>query len=664
MTSFRLLLTHYSLRYFMDVTRILCIALITLISCTVCAETVKPVWKEHPYLFIERSEAPGVKAKAERLDWAQHSLDALKQRADEWLRRKIEIPPSTGRHSATYVCPECMEPLKTLSPTEHQCPKCSNVYSGLPYDARLYGAQHDGLAAAARDLGLAALFFDNKAYARKGLRILLAYADIYDSLPLLDIRSGQSASAAKIHDQTLNEAIWLIDIAWAYDLVLGAGVGTPDERAKVEGLLRKSAATVERYNPLKSNWQTWHNAGLISVALCLQDEALLDKVLNGDGGFYYQMKNSVLSDGAWYEGSWSYHSYTLSAMVRIAEAAWHSGIDLYKAPELKKMFEAPFKCLMPNRKAPATNDGMEQGPSTMHCEIAAGRYGDPIFEDYIARLTKRGGYEALFVGLENPKRHPNALSSAVMDASGLALLRRGEQFVSLDFGPHGGGHGHLDKLAVNLFALGQTVAPDPGRGWPYNLPIHRDWYKKTLSHNTVVDETPQKECEGKLEAHDFAGDYHTATASVDTAYDGVTLRRTVALGDTWLLDIYEVESEAEHTYDWVWHGRGEFATDLPNSPAEISFSQPSYKYLSNLRKGDGSRDWRATWTLDGGTVHGLFRGTAGREVILCDAPDNPRTNTLHSIILRDRAKRSVFVSLFSTKPMEWKDLPAELRNKL
>ncbi len=422
------------------------------------------------------------------------------------------------------------------------------------------------------------------------------------------------------------------------------------------------AATVERYKAGKSNWQTWHNAGLISVALCLRDEKLLDKVLNGDGGFYYQMENSVLSDGAWYEGSWSYHAYTLSAMVKIAEAAWHSGIDLYKTPELKKMFEAPFKCLMPNGKSPATNDGMEQGPSTMHCEIAAGRYGDPIFEDFIAKLSKRAGYEALFVGLENPKRHPNALSSAVMDASGLAFLRRGGQFVSLDFGPHGGGHGHRDKLAVNYFTFGRTVAPDPGRGWPYNLPIHREWYKMTLSHNTVVvDETPQKECEGKLESKDFTGDYHTATASVDTAYDGVTLRRTVALSDNWLLDIYEVESDVEHTYDWVWHGRGDFATGLANAPADMQFTQPSYSFLSNLRKGDGSKDWRATWKLEGGTVHGLFRGASDRDVILCDAPDNPRTDILHSIILRDKANKSVFVSLFSTKPMGWKDLPTELQ---
>ena len=79
-----------------------------------------------------------------------------------------------------------------------------------------------------------------------------------------------------------------------------------------------------------------------------------------------------------------------------------------------------------------------------------------------------------------------------------------------------------------------------------------------------------------------------------------------------------------------------------------------------VRNGDGSSDWHATWTLPGGKVYGLFKGSSGRKAILCDAPDNPRTNTLHSVILRDKAKKTRFVSLFSLKPMKWEDLPEEL----
>jgi hypothetical protein len=638
----------------------MCLPLL-LLTVIASAET-KPTWKDHPSLFIERSEVPRILERARKYEWAQATLDGIRRSADKALAGKIEYPPSTGRHAVTYICPDCKEPLKTLSPTQHQCPKCKKIYSGLPYDAYLYNSKHDGLAHEASTLGLAALLFNEPKYARKALDILLGYADRYDSYPLVDNRGGQSASAARISDQTLNESIWLIDIAWAYDLVLGMKVGTEAEHRKVEDkLLGASVETIKRYRAGKSNWQSWHNAGMMAAAVAMRDEKLFDEVLNDpECGFYFQMKNSIGADGMWFEGSWSYHSYSVSALLKTAEAARRSGVDLYACPELKKLLEAPLQAVMPNGATPALNDGMEGSPGGWHYEVAAARWGDPLLQDVVSRM-KRSGLDALIIGVEKPKAHKNVLSSTILPASGLALLRRGDQYVSLDFGPHGGGHGHLDKLALNYYTRGQTFAPDVGRGWPYNLPIHQQYYKSTLSHNTVVvDGTPQAQCEGSLESSDFNGHYHVATARADDCYEGVRMRRTVAMSDSWLLDVFEVEGEAEHIYDWVWHGRGDFLSQLSAVPYELKSSQPSYSYLSNVRKGDGSGDWYATWTLPGGKVHALFKGSPAREALLCDAPDNPRTNTLHSVILRDRSKSARFVSLFSLKPMKWEDLPAAL----
>lgn len=622
---------------------------------------VKPTWKDHPYLFVERCEVTGILEKAKRADWAAGTLDNIRKQVDGWLKRELEFPPSTGRHAKVYVCADCMEPLRSLSATRHQCPSCKKVYSGLPYDAALYKSRHMQLSRAAANLGLAAALFDNPEYAKKALDILLGYADRYAAYALIDNRGGQSLSAARVFDQTLDESIWLIDIAWAYDLVLGMGVATKDEREKVEDkLLRASVETIKRYRAGRSNWQSWHNAGMMAAALCLKDHKLLEEVLNGEGGFFYQMEHSIMPDGAWYEGSWSYHFYAVSALLKTAEAAYRSGVNLYEAPQLKKALEVPLKTVMPNGRLPALNDGMESAPPTSHYEIAAARYACPSFQHVVSH-RKRGGLEALIVGVEDPKEQPSVLSSMVLRESGLAILRRGDQYVSLDFGPHGGGHGHRDKLAVNYYTAGQVFAPDLGRGWPYNLPIHCEWYRLTLAHNTVVvDETPQKECEGALESSDFTGDYHVVTARADDCYEGTKMRRTVAMADTWLLDIFEVESDKSRTHDWVWHGRGDFDTKLPCEPVDLKAKHASYNYLSNIRHADGSRDWRASWIMDGGKVYGLFQGRPGREVLICDAPDNPRTNTLHSVILRDRAEDSRFVALFSREPMDWDDLPAEL----
>lgn len=68
----------------------------------------------------------------------------------------------------------------------------------------------------------------------------------------------------------------------------------------------------------------------------------------------------------------------------------------------------------------------------------------------------------------------------------------------LKFGPHGGGHGHYDKLGFVSYARGGILAVDPGTQ-PYGAPTHDTWDKMTVAHNTmVVDERTQAEATGQL----------------------------------------------------------------------------------------------------------------------------------------------------------------------
>ncbi len=76
-------------------------------------------------------------------------------------------------------------------------------------------------------------------------------------------------------------------------------------------------------------------------------------------------------------------------------------------------------------------------------------------------------------------------------------------WLCLKYGPHGGGHGHPDKLNFVLYSRGQILGVDPGTA-AYGVPIQNEWYKSTLAHNTlVVDEENQKPAEGKSLAFHF-----------------------------------------------------------------------------------------------------------------------------------------------------------------
>ena len=80
--------------------------------------------------------------------------------------------------------------------------------------------------------------------------------------------------------------------------------------------------------------------------------------------------------------------------------------------------------------------------------------------------------------------------SSILPHSGFAMVRSDDpldrQSVALlKYGPHGGSHGHPDKLAVTLYARGRPAAVDLG-SQGYGIHLHRQWYRQTVSHNTVM----------------------------------------------------------------------------------------------------------------------------------------------------------------------------------
>ena len=77
----------------------------------------------------------------------------------------------------------------------------------------------------------------------------------------------------------------------------------------------------------------------------------------------------------------------------------------------------------------------------------------------------------------------------------------GDDSTLLTFAPFGGFHGHFDKLSFVWYARGRERGVDPGRAasQAYRLPIHTQWYRATLAHNTVVvDGKSQEGAAGRL----------------------------------------------------------------------------------------------------------------------------------------------------------------------
>ena len=567
--------------------------------------------REHPRTLLTAEDFTRIANTAQSEAWATSARDSILNSANGWpssFEQEYalpgwQLPPEGGQWGLWYVCPTHGVRLRNEGPTTHVCPVDDQVFSGWPYDQVVYSWMHGDLADAARDLGLSYRMTGNAAHAQSALDILLAYADAYASYTYHDINGTASSSGGRVLSQTLDESVWLIPIAWAYDLIADAPMVTDDHRGRIErDLLLPAVATILRNPAGMSNWQSWHNAGIGAVGFALEDPVLIASVLRGADGFEYQMQESVTADGFWYEGAWGYHFYALNALMQLSEMASRAGYDAYGNPSLRGMFEAPLYFAMPDWTLPAFNDSGTASlvSNDRFFEIAYKRYQDEVFTAVLGKRNR--GRDALLFGEASlPSSATLSLSSRLFPDSGYAVMRSGEgddaTYLALDYGPHGGWHGHYDKLGFVLFARGTIMGVDPGTQ-SYAAPTHDTWDKVTVAHSTVVvDETTQEEATGLLHRFEPLPAVTLASADAGEAYPTATLLRTMLMTPEYVVDRFRARSTdgAAHDFDWVHHNTGTPQTDLPLASYGEFPSSAGYQHLTKESATATSEDWDVTF---------------------------------------------------------------------
>jgi hypothetical protein len=565
-----------------------------------------------PRVFATQDELDAAKALAASQPWAKSAMDSVLNAAAQWpsaYQTKYglsapEAPDAGGQWSQWYVCPKHGVSLRYTPPSTHVCPIDNQRLTGWPYDDVIISRRHNDLAAAARNLALAWRWTGETSYGEQAAWILKSYARRYAGFALHDKDGKNTRSGARAHSQTLDESVWLLPLAWAYDLIRESPFLTLDERALIESeLFRQAVATIQRNDAKESNWQSWHNAAIGAAGFAIDDSAMVRDAIDGPSGFRFQMKKSITSEGFWYEGAWGYHFYALDPLVQLAEAAARNGIDLYaEEPALRRMFESPLKLTFPNGRLPAFNDSREVDLYSYDrlYEAAYKRYGDPLLATVLGRNSRT--LNALLWGVADlPKTEPPALQSAVFPESGYAVLRApaGDHTVIAKFGPHGGWHGHYDKPGFVSYANGATMAIDPGTQ-SYAAPTHNTWDKVTVAHNTVVvDEGVQKESTGALLWAELdAPEYRAVRVSAGTdAVPGVTLERTLLLTTEYAIDLFDAVSTdgKSRKFDWIYHNEGRLTAEPAPEGAPVLPKTNGYQHLTNLAGGRVDGPWKAAF---------------------------------------------------------------------
>nr|WP_238345523.1 heparinase II/III family protein [Actinopolymorpha cephalotaxi] len=288
----------------------------------------------------------------------------------------------------------------------------------------------------------------------------------------------------------------------------------------------------------------------------------------------------------------------------------------------------------------------------------------------------------------SPSPRPSWPRRAVHPASGYAVLSDGEggteRSLLVKYGLHGGGHGHPDKLMLDLHAYGVRLAPDPGSP-AYNSPLQGPWFRQTLAHNTVViGEVSQPEAQGRLLTHvaPGAGRPGVVDAAVSwpvdpdadrgpqgswlreprrvhiPAYAGATVRRCVLWKPApggYFLDVVLVTTAGAEPVDLAWHHRGTLVApapadltadlDLPGRPP----SGEEYQYLEDVRRlpaeVGGAASWEAAWEVDGAGTRMWGLDPEEAIALVATSPSNPPAERQATLLRRSHGPRVSFAAV-------------------
>jgi hypothetical protein len=244
----------------------------------------------------------------------------------------------------------------------------------------------------------------------------------------------------------------------------------------------------------------------------------------------------------------------------------------------------------------------------------------------------------------------------------------------LSYGPHGGGHGHPDKLTLTLYAQGRQWLPDFG-SMPYETHWKSEWTAQTVSHNSVVvdgvsqrptgerdvqwpsDSAQDRVC-GRLAR--FDPEAKLAAASCDTAYPGLVLERSVRLVGACVVDrsdVYPAGGTApgpNRCFDYVLHVDGDLADCSAPLAARTGTlgERCGFQYVEQTQAADLTTTAALTFGAGGRRLRVWLvplpaaDAKQGAQLILAQGLTNQPTGRMAMVLVRRQGPAATFVTVF------------------
>jgi hypothetical protein len=545
-----------------------------------------------------------------------------------------------------YVCPTHgveLDPASGASGDLYPC-RYGCRLRGEPYASAWVVLEHQARAREARLLARRYADGNGAADREHAVQILVDFAGYY-----AEVAAGGHSERAepwmlpgRLFSQALTEAIWSVQIADAALALAPCPTARGELGGPVIAMLTNLLQTVsdawttlvvDRDDPA-NNYVAWLDAagGLLSRALVALGHSADPGVDTGTGTWVTRtldhLRLATGDDGWEWEGSTYYHLFVLRAYLLNLRDSDPAALPPGDVERLAAMVRVLATLAGPDGALPMVHDGpYDRAGAHLEvleiCALASQLWASTGLERVQAWARTRLGatHDGLEDSLAGWFAGPPlpALSckrdSAHFARAGYVVLRDSADHWTaiLDAGPHGGSHGHLDKLG--LYFYGDAVAWQPAPGVPpYASALRHGYYSRTVAHPTVrVDEVDQVPASGVVEAwepthaapaatadnsDDANGQVALATrtctrvrASAGDAIAGVTLTRELVMTDQYLLDVVHA-----------------IVTDGAERDITLGLRPAVPLRVTALAGG-----WRTTWAGPGGgdprDLHGVHRAS-------------------------------------------------------
>ncbi|MDR2183772.1 MAG: heparinase II/III family protein [Clostridiales bacterium] len=307
--------------------------------------------------------------------------------------------------------------------------------------------------------------------------------------------------------RTIETGIRLENWLKAYQLMKDSHAVTQEVEAIFHGSVAEHAEfimTVWNSFNLMSNWGILANHGLFLAGCMLPPTPrTAEYVTESLDRLARAAQIQVYPDGVHWEQSPMYHNEVMRCFLDVIIIARRCGVDLPPVilEKTHGMLRASLVAAKPNGHEIMMGDSDDIDQRDL---ISIGAY---LFND---GLLKFGGYPHLDFDSVWALGHDAAMEYEAIvpiepKGTAHALTDSGNFYSRSDWSPNaafvhfhcgtlGAGHGHADKLHIDLFYGGEDILIDPGR-YTYVPKESRYWYKMPWAHNTVtVDGTDLYAC--------------------------------------------------------------------------------------------------------------------------------------------------------------------------